>query len=103
MMILTAQAVMDSTIIITRIINQSRPMPQRGKYLLARLHQKLLPEFTLLTARRDEMIRAYETRLVVDGLETSEFTVPADKMAEFAAAWKEIGSQKTELEVQPIP
>lgn len=111
---LKLQHLMDSTLVLTNIINERRPMPQKGKYLVARLHAKLLPEFKLIDARRDEMIKAYDqpqmkaetdaetgnvTLTPVDG----QWQVPADKMPEFTAAWKAAGQEEIDVDVQPIP
>lgn len=110
---LKVQSVMDATLILTRIINEQRAMPQKGKYRVARLHAKLLPEFKVIDARRDEMIKAYGTpqTKTVANLETGDVTitpgdgwqVPADKMPEFTAAWKQIGDEEIDVDVQPIP
>lgn len=111
---LKVQHVMDSTLVLTAIINQRRPMPQRGKYLVARMHAKLLPEFKVIDARRDEMIKGYNNPQVstITNAETGEKTevpldgqwqVPADKMPEFTAAWKLIGDEEIDVDVQPIP
>lgn len=111
---LTLQNVYGSTIVLASIISEQRTMPQRGKYLIARLHAKLLPEFKLIDARRDELIKAYntpqmrtetnaetgeKTQVPVDG----EWQVPADKMPEFVAAWTLVGNEEIDIDVSPIP
>lgn len=110
---LTLQNVYGATIVLAAIISEQRAMPQRGKYLIARLHAKLLPEFNLIDARRDELIKAYNTpkTKTETNPETGDVTVtpvdgwqvPADKMSEFAAAWKALGDEEIEVDVQPIP
>lgn len=111
---LRVQQVMDATIVLTRIINEQREMPQKGKYRIARMHAKLLPEFKVIDARRDEMIKAYGNPQVKTETnpENGEVTitpvegqwqVPADKMPEFTAAWKVIGDEEIDVDVQPIP
>lgn len=104
---LKAQQVYDATLTVSRIINDNRPMPQKGKYRLARLHQKLLPEFTTLNERRDAMITAYDHHATIGDFPTTrelpEFSVPPDKLPEFTAAWKEIGDQEIEVDVEPVP
>jgi hypothetical protein len=109
---LKVQHVMDATLVITRIINEARPMPQKGKYRLARMHARLVPEFAMINSQRDEMIRAYgthQTRTITDGagvestIETEDFVVPADKMPEFTEAWAKIGAEDIELDIEPIP
>ncbi len=114
---LKVQQVMDATIVLTRIVNDRRPMPQRGKYLVARMHAKLLPEFKIIDGRRDEMIRAYnnpQTRVVPGSIQAEgespqmepiegQWQVPADKMPEFTEAWKAIGAEEIDVDVQAIP
>lgn len=110
---LKAQHVFDATLTVDRIIGSNRPMPQKGKYRLARLYAKLLPEFTTLNERRDAMITAYGHHEMVDVMDTRtntashepspQFSVPADKLSEWAAAWKEIGDQEIEVDVEPVP
>lgn len=105
---LKVQHLMDATLIVSQIIREQREMPQLGKYRLARLHAKLLPEFTLIDARRDEIIRAYDTKQIVINFDLSEtetdrYEVPADKMDEFTTAWLVIGAEEIDIDIQPIP
>lgn len=113
---LKVQHVMDATLVITQIIREKRPMPQKGKYRLARIHDKLLPEFNTASAQRDDLIKAYDFHqkiiepgsLVVEGhapvlIDGPEFTVPPDKMEEFTAAWAKIAEEEIEIAVEPIP
>ena len=110
---LKVQHVMDSTLVLTKIINGQRALPQKGKYRIARMHAKLLPEFKVIDARRDEMIKAYGVRQVKTEIEpgtgnileteTDGWQVPADKMPEFTEAWKQVGDEEIDLDVQPIP
>lgn len=111
---LTVQQVMDATLLVSLIIREQRPMPQKGKYRLARMHAKLYPEFKLINERRDAMIKAYDyhqkvevedpdnagQKKVVDG---PEWQVPPDKNDEFNAAWAEIAKEEIEVAVEPIP
>ncbi|MGC8534916.1 MAG: hypothetical protein ACP5QR_05210 [Rhizomicrobium sp.] len=103
---LTVQQVFDATIVVDHIIRSQRKLPQKGKYRLARLHAKLAPEFKLLNERRDEMIKAYDYHPpVADGQPAAAdaYAVPADKMAEFAAAWADIAKEVIEVDVEPVP
>jgi hypothetical protein len=100
---LTVQQVYDATLVIAKIIREGRPMPQKGKFQLARMHAKLLPEFNIANAQREDMIKAYDTRVKVlvataehpEGEETegAEYMVPPDKMAEFNAAGRSSASR----------
>lgn len=101
---LKVQHVMDATLVVAQIIRENRPMPQKGKFRLARLHTRLLPEFNVANTRRDEMIAAYEHHEPVeDGVPSPQFSVPLDKMPEFNAAWAEIGGEEIEVDVEPVP
>lgn len=104
------QRLMDAMLIISQIIREQRAMPQKGKYRFARLHAKLLPEFTTINDQRDAMIKAYDclaTQTLPDGTEAQVFPtsycVPPDKIAEFTEAWGKIADDEIELDVEPIP
>ena len=113
---LTVQRVMDVLPFITAIINDGRKLPQKGAYRLARMYAKLLPEFEVANKQRNALIRAYDFPLMVSPrasaedplgqgpkVPSGEFTVPLDKLEEFNAAWKEIGEQEIEVDIQPAP
>lgn len=112
---LKVQHVMDATLVVSQIIREARPMPQKGKYRLARMHAKLLPEFTTINDRRDAMIKEYdtlETEPVTDGATgevshvpkaNAQWMVPPDKMPEFNEAWKVVGDQEIDVDVEPLP
>ncbi len=105
---LTAQQVFIATPVIRAIIEQNRPMPQKGKYRLARMSAKLEPEFKPINDRREAMIIAYDYHPMVktaDGAmePAPHFGVPEDKLAEFLPAWKEIGDEEIEVDVEPVP
>ena len=112
---LTLQNVYGATLVLANIIQEQRVMPQKAKYRIARLHTKLFPEFKLIDARRDELIKAYnnpQTKVVQKATADQpeivvevpgEWQVPADKLPEFTAAWIEIGNEEIEIDMQPIP
>lgn len=110
---LKVQQVMDAVLVLAQIINEQRAMPQLGKYRLARMHARLLPEFKVMDAKRDEMIKAYgNPQTKVENLANGEvlitpiegqWQVPPEHMPEFIAAWKEIGDAEIEVDVLPIP
>jgi hypothetical protein len=95
---LTVQRVWDMTLVVSAIIRDRRAMPQRGKYHLARLHAKLLPEFTLAAGRRDELIAVYQHKAEGE----SVWSVPADRLEDYVAAWKEIAGIEIDVDVQPF-
>lgn len=109
---LTVQQIIDVTLVVSQIIREQRPMPQRGKFRLARMHMKLLPEFNTINGQRDAMITAYgvhqtksttdpETGAVVTE-ETPEWIVPPEHMDEFTAAWSKISSEEIDIDLQPL-
>lgn len=110
---LTVQQIYDAVPIISQIIRDKRVMPLKGKYRLARMHAKLLPEFNTADAARSDLIKAYDThmKIEVEDPETHErkqidgdnWIVPDDKMPEFTASWKQIADQEIEVDVEPMP
>lgn len=119
---LKVQHLMDATLVISQIIREQRPLPQKGNYRLARLHEKLNREFLIINAKRDEMIKVYDFHPMVpnpkynpeaaDGdvvklepkmIQSAEWSVPEDKLAEFQEKWKEIAEEEIEVDVQPVP
>ena len=111
---LTVGKVMDATIVLTTIINEKRSMPQKGKFLLARLHARLLPEYNLGNAQRDAMIKSYDTLAtedVIDGATgevrqvpkmDAKWIVPLEKLEEFNTAWKTIADEEIDIDVEPV-
>lgn len=95
---LKAQQVFDATLCLAAVIRENRPMPQKGAYRLARLHSKLLPEFNVLSEKRDQLISSYDWKND-DGV----LAVPPEKETEFFARWKEIAEEELEVAVEPVP
>lgn len=116
--------------VITEIIDQRRPMPQAGKYRLARMHAKLLPEWKVLNDQRTDLIKAYNTHVripkpievgevipLLDGetsdeatkrrmaetIEGPEYEVPAEHLPKFESDWAEIMAQEIDIEINAIP
>lgn len=126
---LKVQHLMDATLVISEIIRDNRPMPQKGKYRLARMHPKLNAEFLVINAKRDEMIKAYDhhpmvpnpannmsdearefeasqgnvSQLVPKTIPSAQWSVPEDKLAEFQKLWEEVAEEEIEVDVEPIP
>lgn len=95
---LTAQQVFDVTQVLSRVIQENRPMPLKGAYRMARLHAKLLPEFTPIEERRNAIILD-----LAKGGESALPTVPDEKMDDFRAQWGQIAEETVEVDVEPIP
>jgi hypothetical protein len=122
---LKLQHLMDATLIISQIIREERPMPQKGKYRLARMHPKLDKEFQTINTQRNDMIKAYNFHPMIPNpafnqpraedplaeantdvpemIEHVEFSVPVDKLDEFNKHWTEFAEQEIELDIEPIP
>lgn len=112
---LTIGRVYTATEMVMTIINESRLLPQKGSYRLARMYTKLKPEYDLIVLRRNEMIEAYDYKKIApseterddDGnpvmTPAANFSVPVDKMAEFSKAWSEVTLEKIDVDVQAIP
>lgn len=97
---LTVEHLYEATMTLANIINQRRPMPQKGKYRLARMHAKLLPEWTVVNEQREAFINAYEHKTAPE----APFSVPADKMPEWHEFWtKGLAKEVIEVDVQPMP
>lgn len=99
-----------AVIILTRIINEDRPLPQKGKYRIARMHSKLKVEFDTISKTRDDLILSYDYKAipkdrdgkVVEGA-VEQSMVPDDKASEFEEKWKAIAEEEIEVSVEPIP
>ena len=96
---------------ITAILNERRMLPLKGTYRLTRLHAKLLPEYQIIAARRDEVILSYGYKGRPGGLPDAMDAdvqplvdmVPPDKEDEFRAFWTAFGAETIEVDVEPIP
>lgn len=95
---LTAGQVYDATLCLSQIIRENRPMSQKGKYRLARLHAKLMTEFTPISEQRDAIIKAYGFKN-----DLGQDAVPVEHADDWLAQWKELADQEIEVDVQPIP
>jgi hypothetical protein len=127
---LKVQHVMDATLVISQIIREDRKLPTKGKYRLARAHDKLNKEFLIFNEQRDAAIKAYNYRgtipnpaanglsddaraaMVAAGkigslppkeIEDENFSVPADKIEEFHKTWGAIAVSEIEVDIEPIP
>lgn len=106
MMKLSAKNVYEATPILAAAINQDRPMPQKGKYRIARMHAKLYPEWRLLEDRREAILAAYRVSTVVkneDGSEGTMTAIPDDKLPAAEAEWVAILATEIDVDVEPIP
>lgn len=111
MMKLKVEDVFNGCLVLSQIIRERRPMPQKGAYRVARVHAKLKPEFDTIAVQRDALINAYDYkakpkdpatgRVIEDAPEQP--TVPDDKMPEFLENWKKIAEEEIEVDVEPIP
>lgn len=117
---LTVNQLITAVPIITTIIREKRPMPQKGKFNFARMYSTLLPHWNRLNTERDELIKSFDHHPMLRRAATpddseedrergyvekasEEFSVPVDKMKDFEEQWKPIGEREVEVEVEPIP
>lgn len=125
-----AQTIFDALPVITAIIDQRRPMPQAGKYRLARMHAKLLPEWKVLNDQRNELVKTHgapkkihkpievgETIPLLEGetaeeatkrrmgemIDSDDFEVPAEKMPAFMADLEKVMVEEIDITVNAIP
>lgn len=93
--------------VLVAIINDKRVVPQKGAYRMARLYQKLLPEYQTITAKHDEIVVASGAVEVpvnaADPDGPKNMQVPPDKMAEWAAAWKLVGDEVIIIDAEALP
>lgn len=97
---MTAQRIMDVYLLLRRVSNEERPLPQKGAYRIARMLSKMQADAMPIMQQYDAMIFAYD--YIPPGKEFNE--VPPDKLVEFRAKWMEtIGSEEHELDLDPMP
>jgi hypothetical protein len=98
MMRLKVQTVFEATQVLANIINENRPLPTKGKFLVKRMHTTLFPDFTTANDQRTAKITSYENQN-----EAGDPAVPDDKMNEFVAWWAELAGVEIDVNVSPIP
>lgn len=118
MMRLTGQQIFDATQVLATIINEKRALPIKGIYRVTRMHAKLFVEFSAMNDQRTAKIVSYDYKQpTIDGAVVPADTpgleamadvvmqdaVPADKMPEFVAWWKDLASIETDVNIEPIP
>ena len=128
---LKVQHLMDATIVLKSIINQDRTMPQKGKYRVARMHDKLDKEFQIINKQHFDMIKVYgqhamketpaaahisdemrESMVAAGHLDKcppkmiedpDNYQVPAEHLEDYTKQWNEIVNQEIEVDIQPLP
>lgn len=97
---MTAQRIMDTYLLLRRVSNEQRPLPQKGAYRIARMLSKMQADAMPIMQQYDAMITAYDHK--EPGAEVN--SVPPDKLVEFRAKWMEtIGSEEHEIDLDPMP
>jgi len=94
---LTINRVFETTITLATIMREKRPMPQIGKFRVARMHAKLLPEFNTANTQRDDLIAKYGAVR-----EDGQTEVPAERMPDFTAEWNPIAESTIEVDIEPL-
>jgi hypothetical protein len=91
--------VFDAMQALNAIIGEKRPIPQMGKFRLARMHAKLLPEFVTANAQREELItRHSQGAMNTDG----QVWVPPERLSEFNAEWEPIAETEIDVDIAPV-
>ena len=104
MVTMTSKQCWEAEKTLTRIINDRVRLPQTTRYKIARLHLALHSSAQTFEAARVEIVKELSGSVVVDhGLPTERYQVPDEKMAEYDARVKELGTIEIEVEVQPLP
>lgn len=99
---LKASQVVAATTTLASIINENRPMPQKGKYRLGRMHAKLYAEWEQLEVRRKAIVEQHQEAVPVEGGDGgSEPTYRVSDAGE--AEWQEVLAEEIEVAVEPIP
>lgn len=109
------KTIVEAVPVIAQIAREKRPMPQAGKFRLARMHAVLLPIFSDIMKERDELIKSYNTPVMVPApvgteedqpqemIPSENFEVPADQMADYNEKWSAILAESEEVNINPIP
>jgi hypothetical protein len=97
---LKASQVRTATPVLAAIINENRPLPQKGKYRVGRMHAKLFPEWEQLEERRKAIAEQHQEE-VPPAAEGEPATTRVSAAGE--AEWQEILAQEIEVSVEPIP
>lgn len=103
---LKVSALFAAYITLTTIINEKRELPQKGKYRIARLHEKLRSEFQIASAQRDELVEQFGEEVKNEaGVATGDWLVKqeSEKFKPYMEAWSKIADEEIEIEAQPIP
>lgn len=97
---MTAQRIMDVYLLLRRISNERRPLPQKGAYRIARMLSKMQADATPILEQYDALITTYGYK--EEGAPVN--SVPADKVDEFREKWKTtVGGEEHELDLEPMP
>ena len=97
---LKASQVLNATTILAAIINENRPLPQKGKYRIGRMHAKLFAEWEQLEVRRKAIVEQHQEE-VPPAAEGEPATTRTSAAGE--AEWKDILEQEIEVNVEPVP
>jgi hypothetical protein len=92
---MTVQQVFNAHQTLTAIAG--RPLPQKGAYRLARMHDQLKVEFDRIAPKYDALLFKYATPVPDTEPQRYAFT-PA-----FNEAWGELAGEEIEVAVEPIP
>lgn len=106
---MTGRALYDAVVTLAAIINRPRNLPQTAKYRLARMHQRLLPDYTLLEDERVKLIRELGEPVYLDEAKTQpteQWRIPDENtaaMTEYRMRWNTLLNEEIDVNVLPIP
>lgn len=117
---LKAEHVYEAMLVISQIIRDQRPMPLRGKFLLARMHSQLLSDFNVIAMQHDDTVRVCGVRrkipdptfngFKIDPMSQSvpmidgpDFIILPECRAAWEVLWRPIADELIDVNVQPIP
>jgi len=108
---ITIGELLDGYATLTAIINDKRPLPQKGKYRIGRMHTALATEVKQANEQHDELVKKYGAESFEQGpdgqptepLVSTGWRVTQQNLAAFGDEWGAIRGESIEVVVEPIP
>lgn len=99
----TIAALYEATIVLEKVVGESRGLPIQVAYRLARLYRALEPEKNIIDEQRRAKIRELGTESKdADGMPKWAITEPQQKEA-YQAWWQELAKVEIEVACEPVP
>lgn len=118
---LKVEHIFEAMVTLSQIIRDERHLPLKGNYHLARLHAKLLPDFQVISTKRDEIIKSFDVHQKIPDptfvwdrtqdpmqqnipmIDGPGYIITPELQEAFIAQWKPLGEEEIEIDLQPIP